>query len=216
MKSVIFDLDGTLVDSQSLQFLAYKMAFEEKGFNLTWEDWKEYWVNSSTDAFKWKEIKNWDYDVYEIRERKKDIYEALVKKDLKVKPGAIELVEDLKRSGFNLAVASASRIESVRLVVDVLFKGLFDVLQSDTGLKRGKPYPDVFLITMEKMATSPMETVIIEDSPIGYKAAVASGAKCIICPDKTVSPDFDFCEADKVVFSLEELTVKDLLELFGG
>lgn len=214
MNAVIFDLDGTLVDSQYLQFLAYKNAFEEIGLPISWEEWKKYWVNLSINADGWSRIKKYTFDADFIRKRKKEMYEKMIVENLKIKPGALSLLNDLRNNNFKLAIASSSRIESIRLIVDKFFSGIFDVLQSDTGLSKKKPDPEVFNITMEKLEVSPSKTIIIEDSLSGYNAAILSGAVCVICPDSSIGLKSSlFPKAGKTVSSLEELNCQALIQL---
>jgi len=215
MKSVIFDLDGTLVDSQPLQFLAYKTAFKELNLSLNWDEWVNYWVKLSINAYDWASIKNLNFDVEAIRNRKKDIYEKRIITELKPKPGAIDLVNDLKKHGVKLAIASSSNMESIQLIVDKFFTNNFDVLQSDTVLERRKPHPEVFIVTMNKLRASPSETLIIEDSLGGYKAAIKSGGICVVCPDKTIPTRHHFPKAKKIISSLEDLKAKDVLNLIS-
>ncbi len=215
MNSVIFDLDGTLVDSQFLQFSAYRKAFSEVGGTLEWEDWKYYWVKQSISAYEWASIKNLTCDVEVIRNRKKEIYENLIISELKAKPGAISIVNELKANGFKLGIASSSRIESIKLIAEKLFGNTFDVLQSDTELKKRKPHAEIFYLTMKKMKTSADETVVIEDSISGYNAAISSGATCVICPDSSIDCNYKFPKAKKVVSSLEELNSRIILRLLS-
>ncbi len=215
MKSVIFDLDGTLVDSQPLQFFSYRTAFAEIDLDLSWTDWKKYWVNSSINAYEWAIIKGIDFDVEALRQRKRVIYENLIKSELKVKPGAIELVDDLLENGFKLGIASSSSIESIEFIADLLFKNKFSILQSDTLLDNRKPHPEIFTLTMKRLGSLPSETVIIEDSVSGYNAAVDSGAISIICPDSRIMPKYEFLRANKLVYSLHDLNVVDILDLLS-
>lgn len=216
MRAVIFDLDGTLVDSQYLQFLAYRNAFEEINLPLNWEEWKSYWVKLSIDAYDWARIKKYKFDINFVRKRKKELYEKMIKEELKLKPGAFDLVNDLRKSGFKLAIASSSRIDSIQLIVDKFFSGIFDVLQSDTELSKRKPHPEIFKITMNKLGVLPSMTLIIEDSLNGYNAAIRSGAICVICPDNTLNDKNGvFPKAKMVINSLEQLNYQSIIKLFN-
>jgi len=216
MKSVIFDLDGTLVDSQPLQFKAYRLAFEEVGLSLDWHDWVKYWVQMSISAYDWLDIKGLIFDADAVRARKKFLYERLIKDELELKPGVMTLLNGLKLSGYKLAIASSSRIESIELIVDKFFPDFFEVLQSDANLPKSKPDPEVFLKAADKLGgDNAKNTLIVEDSVSGYKAAIAAGFPCVMCPDVTVGGVYDFSEAVMVVDSLEDLSVEDLDVILG-
>ena len=118
----------------------------------------------------------------------------------------MSLLDRLDRR-FRLCIASSSRIESVHLVADKFdFKDRFEALISDTGLDRGKPFPDVFIHAAAVMEVSAKECVVIEDSLAGLNAAKAADMKCIICPD-------DFCKIELSHFKAADLIIKDLAEL---
>jgi beta-phosphoglucomutase-like phosphatase (HAD superfamily) len=144
LKAVIFDLDGLLVDSEPLQFRAYREAFSSYGLPFTVSDWQK-WHALGASASIWIASMGWDLDAEIIRAEKKLRYDRFVESDLTLKPGARSLIEDLASNGIRLCVASGSRIESIQAcLARFALLSHFEALFSATKTARRKPYPDVF------------------------------------------------------------------------
>lgn len=177
------------------------------------EDWKE-WIQNAYDTKTWVQKTNLDIDPEVIRAEKFTIYSDLIKNELELKPGASSAVELLSKE-YQLALASGSRMDTIKPIIEKFKLGIyFEKLLSDKDVERAKPYPDVFLHVADLLNVEPNECVVIEDSIAGLKAAMAAGMKCIICPDAfTDLPFTSFKNADKIIESLEELTLKTIEEL---
>ena len=208
IKAIIFDLDGLLIDSQHLQYQSASKAFSEKGSELTKEDWHHF-IHGDMDYKKWIELHHVPTTAEEVRARKKEIYDQLIKTELQLKVGAENLV-NLLHNKFKLAVASHSRIESIELCVNKFdFKSKFEHLISDQAVGKRKPHPEVFLHVARIMNTEPEACLVFEDSLMGLKAAKSAGMKCIVCPDSFSNLDHKlFDDADKIVSSLEEVDLE--------
>lgn len=213
IKAIIFDLDGLLIDSQSLQYKAYNQAFSQYDAPLSLDDWQQ-WIHNGGSAQKWILKNNLSLEPEKVRTEKKKIYEQLIKTHLELKPGAQELIERLYGK-FHLAIASSSRIESIEQSIKKFhLESRFEQLISDTKLARSKPHPDVFLKTAEAVNTKPEACIVIEDSLGGLQAAKAAKMKCIICPDSFSAMEISaFKDADKIVKSLHEIT-DEVIEKF--
>ncbi|PIO04231.1 hypothetical protein COT48_01510, partial [Candidatus Woesearchaeota archaeon CG08_land_8_20_14_0_20_47_9] len=205
---IIFDLDGTLVNSQPLQYKAYNQVFSKHGYSMTRADWDE-WIHQGHSAHSWVEKHNLLIDAEMVRADKKRLYDELIKDELELMPGAAFLTEQLVGK-YRLCVASSSRIESVNACLQKFdLHTRFEMVISDAEEVRGKPYPDIFLRAAELMNVRPEECLVIEDSIAGLKAAKAAGMRCIICPDSFSNiPLPEFNEADHLVTNL-----RDVLEL---
>lgn len=206
IKTIIFDLDGLLVDSQPLQYKAYNQVFSKYGSPLTLRDWHE-WIHNGYDAKFWIQKNNLLLDAEAIRSEKKKIYEQLIRDELKLKPGALNVIKKLYKK-YELCIASSSRIESIKLILSKFgLESKFLKLISDTEMVKGKPYPDIFLKAAELMNAKAEECLVIEDSIAGLKAAKASKMICIICPDTFSNiKKSEYKNADKIVKCLDEIT----------
>ena len=213
LEAVVFDLDGLLVDSEPLQFRAYKEAFSRHGVEIDDCDWRR-WHEIEASVPRWVELDRLPVDAQVIRAEKKTIYEKLVEEELRMKPGAEQLVQELSRH-CRLAVASGSRIESIRACLNKFgLSSLFESLHSGTTLPRSKPHPDVYLQAVASLGVETARVVAIEDSFQGLVAAHHAGLRCVVCPDtNNARPTAEYALAAKVVGSLSELNVEVLRKL---
>lgn len=192
MKTVLFDLDGTLIDTEKYFRIAWPRTLAEFGYHMT--DEQALTLRSLGRPFapvKLKEMFGPEADYYRLRERRKQIMEELIaERGLFLKPGAEELVGWLKRNDFGAAIVTATDPERTARYLDrtALPVSRFDRVISATMVERGKPAPDVYLYACEALGTRPADCFAVEDAPNGILSAAAAGCRVIMVPDQT-QPD---------------------------
>ncbi len=207
LKSVIFDMDGVLVNTEPVHRKMYQRLLRDCGKEL--ED-AVYAPCIGSTAARLQELVMEAYGIdilTQDNQRKLAQYEAeiLEAEGYGEIPGMSVFIKKLKESGFTLAVASSSPYQSiVRTINDIGMSPYFDYFISGADVPCPKPAPDVFLKAMEKLGAGPKECVIVEDSANGVLAAKAAGAACIgfYNPD---SGNQDLSRADIIVEGFEEL-----------
>ena len=186
IKAVIFDMDGLLVNSEPVWYRARIEFLREIGFTWTWEHQKntmgvstDTWVNYISDFVNQKLTKD---EVLEgIVNRMKQYYRN---GEIDPMPGADEALKYSKEK-FKVGLASGSYKELLYGAVKLnKWEDVFDEILSGDDIERGKPNPDIYLKVMEKLAVSPSETIVLEDSKEGIKAGVSAGASVIAIPGK--------------------------------
>lgn len=182
MFSVIFDMDGTLLDTESICIPAWDAAGEKQGFhNVSKHLPMVCGCNAAgSSAYLQKAYPTMDVPAFKQDAR------AYIEKHLVVqyKPGAVQLLDFLKENGVRLALASGSTHESIAHHLQAVgATDFFEVCVSGADVQDGKPAPDIFLLTAQKLGVPPRECYVIEDSKNGVKAAAAAGMSCIGIPD---------------------------------
>ena len=182
MFSVIFDMDGTLLDTQKICIPAWDWAGERQGFKNVGECIPDV---LGTNLVGWsnylrKKYPTMDVDLFNT-EFREYIAEHLV---VKYMPGAEMLLKFLKEKGIKLALATGSSEETIeRHLKAVGAIDVFDVIVPGTAVSNGKPAPDIFLLAAQKLGVNPEDCFVIEDSPKGIIAGYNAGMKCIGIPD---------------------------------
>ncbi len=207
IKGIIFDLDGVLVSTDEMHYLAWKRLADEleiTGFNRE-DNRRQRGISrmASLEVVLEKSDKTYtEEEKEELAERKNGYYLELLKDmdNSAVLTGVTDALEVLKRKNLLLAVGSASK--NAPLILEKT--GLLPFLnQVSCGLDttKSKPDPEVFLVAARKLQLDPAQCLVVEDSAAGIEAAKAGGMRSL-----GVGPFFDALGADFAAPSLGEVT----------
>jgi HAD superfamily hydrolase (TIGR01509 family) len=208
--ALIFDLDGTLADTQPVWRSAEAAFFRSIGQEWAPDVQRHYMgMNASDLAATVHAMYRPGRDVETCQQTMRDeLIRAYRVEKVRAIPGARALVERL-HGRVPMAVASGSPLSGIETAVAQLGIGpCLDHLISSEGLGRGKPAPDVFLAAAAALAVNPRSCLVFEDSHVGVEAATAAGMTCIVRPGLHAYGIEN--KASRVVASWDEVSVRDV------
>jgi mannitol-1-/sugar-/sorbitol-6-/2-deoxyglucose-6-phosphatase len=218
LNTVIFDMDGLLIDSEPLWAEAADEAFSHYGVRLTKEQ------HATTTGMRVKEFVGWWLRKFRLPEEyapgaEQAIYRLAIEK-VKAKglamPGVQHIFNYFIEKKFRIGLASASNMEMINTVTEKLgIKNYLQAVSSAHELPYGKPHPQVYLDCAEALGAHPAECICFEDSFNGLIAAKAAGMKCVVVPSLHDSKLPKFNAADLRISSLQnfnDLLMKTLLD----
>ncbi len=174
---MIFDLDGVLLDSEPLHQRALTSVLAARGHLLTDEGYADLVGLGQSETWRRLSLRfRLNGDLADYREAYHTAVLCLLRQPLGPEPGAAELVEGLRRSGWKLALASSSPSHWVEASLAGLgLDRAFEVVVSGDQVSRGKPDPEIFLSAAARLGVEPARTVAVEDSVHGVEAARQAG-----------------------------------------
>lgn len=213
MRALLFDFDGTILDTESACYRAWAEVYSEYGAELPLSRWAAA-VGTTADAFDpmayLEELlqRKLDRERIEAARRKRE-QELIACEPLR--PGVRSLLFEAKARGLKVGVAS----NSSRAWVEghLLAHGLlepFETLCTADDTERLKPAPDLYRLALERLDVAPADAVAIEDSPSGATAALAAGVWCVVVPNE-ITRDFTFPPAHLRLPSLEGVRLDALI-----
>ncbi|MCI3934804.1 HAD family hydrolase [Streptomyces sp. AN091965] len=202
--SVIFDLDGTLVDSEPNYFEAGRQLLAEHGVTgFSWQDHERYVGISTQETLAgWKETYGLSTPLPELLADKNRRYLELARTSTRVYPQMAAFVELLHEAGVPMAVASGSSRAAIGAILEGTgLDAWLKTYVSADEVAHGKPAPDVFLAAAELLGTEPARCVVLEDAVPGALAARAAGMRCVAIP-------YVPAQADDPAFAAAEFLVR--------
>lgn len=206
LKAVIFDLDGLLVDSTPLQREASRKFIESFG--------KIFLPSSGREGMRiidiireYKDIYDLPGNVEDLNHQRQEIFFKLVRQRLSLFPGVMTLLSKLKQKNLRVALGTSGDQAYVSVFFEKFseLQPYFDVIVVGDEVRRGKPYPDIYIEAIIRLGVDPQEAVVIEDSINGILSAKAAGIQ-VICVPNRYNPEADYALADKTFPNLEALT----------
>ena len=184
IQAVIFDLDGVIVDTAHYHFIAWQRLAKELGISFTEKDNERL---KGVSRMRSLEIILEIGGVTLSEEKKEELatkknswfvdYIEAIKPD-EVFPGVPEMLKQLRKQNYKVALASSSKnAETVLRLLQI--SDLFDVMVDGTMITHSKPDPEIFLLAAKKLNIPPQHCVVFEDAEAGVEAALAAGMKCV-------------------------------------
>ena len=212
--ALIFDFDGVIIDSETPSYETWQEVFRANGANLDRSLWQRV-IGGGTDRF----------DVYQhledtvgmrlnrdaIQRSQHDRYEALARSS-PLLPGVLEYIKDAGSLGLKLGVASSSTRAWVE--ENLAERGLlahFHCVVTREDVDNIKPNPDLYVVALSRLGTSPDRAVAIEDSQNGVVAAKGAGMFCVAVPNQ-MTMDMPLENADLRLGALSEMRLQTLLD----
>jgi HAD superfamily hydrolase (TIGR01509 family) len=210
--AVLFDFDGTILETEGPSYRSWQELFDEHGLELTLDAWSVTVgaLNLVDPVAMLEEALGREVDGDGLRRRRMQRKLELVAEEA-LRPGVEQLIADARRHGLRLAIVTSASGDWVRRHLARLhLDEAWDlIVAADGDPERAKPAPVVYLEALDLLGIEAYDAIAIEDSPNGVRAAKAAGIPCVAVPNP-ITRRLDLSEADVVLDTLDGAGVADL------
>ena len=214
IRGILFDLDGTIADTEPIQWEAYRRALAPFGVDVGLEEYRRHWIAVEGGAEYAVRSYRLPIDAAALRAQKTVAYHALIQAGVAPRPGARAVLERLAPQ-YRLALATNSTRAETGVVLGHLgVAALFEAVIVREDYATPKPAPDAYRAAARALALAPAECVVVEDTTRGVRAGVAAGCTVVALASE-LTWDNDFTGAARRITQLDELTVALLQDLSG-
>ena len=209
MSAILFDMDGTLIDSEPLWLKAEIEVMAEVGCH--WDEQDQ--INclggpaERTERYmqeRSQNIKPYGYFINRLHE----VMRARITNELDLIPNALSLLKECKDAGIKTALVTASSRDLMTIVLKRFPTGTFDVVVSGDDVEKSKPDPAPYLLAAKQLSVDISKCLVLEDSLTGVQSGLSSGAKVIGIPHLVQMSEHPNL---RVISSLDEITLSDIL-----
>ena len=223
LRAVIFDFDGVITDSEILHFRSFNQVLAGYGVEFTIKDYyKNYLGLSDFDLFTLladtDQVQLNDMTIEELTKQKSVIFEELAKTEGSIIEGVRDFIDMLRQNKIAIAICSGALLPEIKLTLeDAKLHSFFEVIVSAEQVKKGKPFPEGFLLALSRLnqreteAISANQCVVIEDSRWGLEAAKAAKMHTVAITNSYEAEQLTV--AEKIIDHLDHLTIDELQKL---
>lgn len=214
IKAIIFDFDGTIIDTETAWYVAFRDAYKQHGVELTLEKYSEC-LGTSLHSFNpytyLSTHHNIELDLDEFREAIQAKHTELMAKET-IRLGILNYLKAAKAAGLKIGLATSSHMDWVEKYVDQLgISEYFESYSTADDVENVKPDPAVYLHALEQLGVEASETIAIEDSPNGARAAVKAGIHTVVVKN-TITKQLPFSTGHHTIETLEGYELNELIE----
>jgi beta-phosphoglucomutase len=218
-RAVIWDVDGTLVDTAELHFQSWVQLARELNKPFTPADFAATFGRRNPEIIRTLFDSHYtEAEIADLGFRKEEYYRASARRGVEPLPGVRALLGGLRDAGFKQAIGSSAPRQNLDLILDLTQTApFFAALVSQEDTQRGKPDPQVFLVAAAKLGVVPTNCVVMEDAVAGVQAAKAGSMKCVAVTfvGHHAAELLKQVGADLVVKTLEEVSAASIERLLG-
>lgn len=208
-KAVLFDLDGVITDTMQFHYEAFRQAFSRLGIDVKPVD---IYTREGMPSMKLGKalieeygVSVGDEELKKTVEEKRELYRQIASGKIKAYPGVPETLAMLRENGVKLALVTGSNRKSVTKVIEEAgLEKAFDTVVTSEDTERGKPFPDPYLKGTERLGVDKANAVVVENAPMGIRAAKAAGVDYVIAVTTTLPEEY-FKDADDIMPSFVDL-----------
>ncbi len=227
LKAIIFDVDGTLAETEELHRIAFNTAFVDGGLPWHWsrEQYRKLLEVSGgkerirhfieTEGLPEREKDDLGEFIARLHQQKMQFYtQAVIDGRAELRPGVRELIRAAQETGVRLAIATTTSLPNVEALLQAAYNGsgggIFEAICAGDSVPAKKPAPDVYLDALRHLDLPAGECVAIEDSRNGLLSAHQAGIATVVTPG-IYTEGQNFSEAELVVPDLDSVAVEELL-----
>lgn len=215
LEAVIFDMDGTLVDSMPYHYKSWEVFFEQQGIYLTKEEFDSIHHGTLFDIMPriFGDISH--EESYRLGMIKEQAFRDLYKHEIKPIDGLVEWLEALKKAGLKIGLGTAADFTNADFTVDAIdIRKYFDVIVTSDIVKEGKPSPAVYLKVAEMLQVNPAGCVVFEDTLSGIRSGLSAGMKVIGITTGLSREEMQVLPVSAVIDHYQSLSLNDITSLF--
>jgi len=189
IRGVIFDMDGTLLDTEKLYLRFWVEAAQRMGYPMQAEHALAIRATAASVAEPLlRKLVCPEFDYHGVRALRRQIMEEYVDEHgVDPKPGMLETLREIKERGLLIGLATATPEPRARKYLRMVgAEAYFDAVTCADMVSRGKPAPDIYLLACRRTGVTPSQALAVEDAPSGVRSAHAAGMRTVLIPDRDV------------------------------